>query len=105
MGFDPSALGGLMAGFQQQMDALKSKAAQTTVEGTAGGGLVRVVATGGLEVTAIEIDDSLVNSDEKDMLEDLIRAATNDAMRKAQAVMSSSMQGMLGGMGLPPGLF
>ncbi len=105
MSFDPNALGGLMAGFQNQVDALKAEAAQKTVVGKAGGGLVQVTATGGLDIQSVRIDPSLLADGDHEMLEDLVQAATNDALRQAQGLLTSSMQGMLGGMGLPPGLF
>lgn len=93
----------MLGGLAQQMEQMKSQAAAQTVEGVAGGGLVRVVANGGLEVLSVHIDAKVAGDTE--MLEDLLVVATNDAMQKAQALMAQSMQGMLGGMGLPPGLF
>ena len=96
-------MGGMLGGLAQQMEQMKSQAAAQTVEGVAGGGLVRVVANGGLEVLSVHIDAKVAGDTE--MLEDLLVVATNDAMQKAQALMAQSMQGMLGGMGLPPGLF
>lgn len=100
--FDNPALGGLMQGFQQQMQAAKARAAATTVVGEAGGGLVKVHATGALEITRVEIDESA--GDDLEMLEDLITAATNEALRQAQAVSQQGVAGMLGGMGLPAGM-
>src|SRR5690606_36315397 len=85
----------------QKMEAeLKDK----TVEGSTGGGMVTVVATGGLEVRAVKIDPSLLSPGEKDMLEDLVAAAVNVALKKAKALQEEAQQNelgsMLGGMGL-----
>ncbi len=98
--FDPSAM---LGGLQQQMGALKAQAAAEEVEGQAGGGLVRVVANGGLEIVSVSIDPSA--AEDTEMLEDLVVAATNDAIRRAQQILTQKMSGMLGGLPLPPGLF
>jgi len=95
-------LDGLMAGFQQQMQAVQAQAASTVVVGEAGGGLVKVHATGGLEIQRVEIDESA--ADDTEMLEDLIVAATNDALRQAQAISQQGMSGLLAGLPIPPGL-
>ena len=99
---DLGGLGGLMAGMQQQMADMAQQAASTRVEGTAGGGLVTVTANGQSEVLSVKISPDAVGDIE--LLEDLLVAATNDAMRKAKAVMADQARGMMGGMGLPPGL-
>ena len=99
---DPSALGGMMAGLQQQMEAMKSQAGATEVTGQAGGGLVKVVATGNLEIVRVEVAEGAM--DDREMLEDLLVAATNDALRAAQQVLSGQMSLMMGGLPLPPGL-
>ena len=103
--FDAAGLGGLggmMAGFQQQMQSIKAQAAATVVVGEAGGGVVKVHATGALEIQRVEIDDSV--ADDTEMLEDLVVAATNDALRKAQQVSQQGMAGLLAGLPIPPGL-
>jgi nucleoid-associated protein EbfC len=100
---DPSAAGGMMGGLQQQMAAMQADAAAAQVEGASGGGLVKVVATGGMEIVSIHIDASVM--DDREMLEDLVTAATNDALRRARDVVAQQMAEMMGGMGLPPGMF
>lgn len=99
---DPNALGGLMSGFQQQMEAMKAEAAATEVTGQAGGGLVKVVANGGMEVVRVSVSDDVM--DDREMLEDLITAATNDALREARGILNGKMQQMMGGLPIPPGL-
>jgi DNA-binding YbaB/EbfC family protein len=96
-------MGGMLGGLAQQMEQMKAEAAAQEVEGSAGGGLVRVVATGALEVVAVHIDPKVAADTE--MLEDLLVVAINDALQRAQGQMAQSMQGMLGGLGLPPGMF
>lgn len=98
---DPNALGGMLGGLQQQMESMKAQAATTEVTGRAGGGLVEVVANGGLEVLSVRISDDVM--DDREMLEDLITAAVNDALRQAQGIMGQQVAQMMGG--LPPGMF
>ncbi len=100
---DSNAMGGMLGGLQQQMEQMKAQAAATEVEGRAGGGLVVVTANGGLEIVSVRIDASVM--DDREMVEDLVTAATNDALRAAQQIMAGQMQQMMGGLGLPPGLF
>ena len=98
---DPNGLGGMLGGLQQQMEAMKAEAASAQVTGQAGGGLVQVVANGGMEILSVRIaDDALVD---REMLEDMVTAAVNDALRQAQAVMGQQVAQMMGG--LPPGMF
>lgn len=101
-GLEASGLGGMMAGLQQQMQAAQAKAQATVVVGSAGGGLVKVHATGGQEITRVEIDPSA--ADDTEMLEDLVTAATNDALRKARAISEQGVSGLLAGLPIPPGL-
>lgn len=90
----------------QQMQANMQKAqeelANVEVTGQAGGGMVSVVMTCRNEVRRVNIDDSLLG-DDKEMLEDLIAAAMNDAVHKAEATTQEKMAGLTAGMGLPPG--
>jgi nucleoid-associated protein EbfC len=102
MSFGPGGMAGLFGGFQQKMDAMKEELARTEVEGQAGGGKVKVVATGGLEINRVIISPELAGDPE--MIEDLIVVATNDALRRARGLMETQMQGLLGGLPLPPGL-
>lgn len=73
------------------------------VEGASGGGLVKVRATAKGRVIAVEIDPSLLNADEKQVVEDLVAAAFNDARAKADAASSAEMGKMTSGLPLPPG--
>src|SRR5258708_39887206 len=74
------------------------------VEGTAGGGMVRVTLTAKGELKGVKLDDSLIKPDEKEILEDLLVAAHADARRKAESVMQDKMKALTGGLPLPPGL-
>jgi hypothetical protein len=101
---------GGMAGLMkqaQQMQANMKKAqaelATVEVEGQAGSGMVRVTMTCAHEVRRVSLDDSLL-SDDKEMLEDLIAAAVNDAVKQAAAVTQQRMSGFTAGMNLPPGM-
>lgn len=99
-------LGNIMKQAQKMQENLqKAQAEIATLEiaGEAGGGLVSVVMTGRYEVRRIRIDDSLVG-DDKDMLEDLVAAAINDAVHKVERTVQDKMSGLTAGMGLPPGM-
>jgi DNA-binding YbaB/EbfC family protein len=74
------------------------------VEGISGGGLVSVRMSAKMDVKAVKIDPSLIKGDEREILEDLLVTALNDAKRKAEAAMQEKMQALTGGLGLPPGL-
>lgn len=91
----------------QQMQADMQKAqeemASMTVTGESGAGMVRITMTCKHQVQALEIDDSLVG-DDKEMLEDLITAAFNDALRKVEQTVQDKFSGMTAGLGLPPGM-
>ena len=91
----------------QQMQADMKKAqeemASITVTGESGAGMVRVTMTCQHQVQAVKIDDSLVG-DDKEMLEDLVTAAFNDAVRKVEQTVKDKFSGMASGLGLPPGL-
>jgi len=91
----------------QQMQADMKKAqdemASTTVIGESGGGIVRVTMTCQRQVQKLEIDETLIG-DDKEMLEDLIIAAFNDAGRKVETTMQERFSGMASGLNLPPGL-
>ncbi len=91
----------------QQMQANMQKAqeelANMEVTGQAGGGMVSVIMTGRHDVKRVNIDDSLM-SDDKEMLEDLLAAAVNDAVRQVEKNSQEKMSGMTSGMGLPAGM-
>lgn len=86
---------------QSRMAKIQEESAQKTVDGSAGGGMVQVTVNGQLALTAIKIDPSVINSEEKEMLEDLIMAAINDGMRKARDMASSEMSKITGGLRIP----
>ncbi|MCB2067946.1 MAG: YbaB/EbfC family nucleoid-associated protein [Erythrobacter sp.] len=88
---------------QQQMNEAQVKLDQIEVEGTSGGGLVKVRASARGRIIGVSIDDSLMTPDEKQILEDLVTAAFNDARDKADRAASAQMQEMQQGLGLPPG--
>ena len=92
------------AQLQSKMEALQAELDTIEVEGTAGGGLVTVTLTGKGDMKVAKIDDSLFKPGEKEILEDLLVAAHADARRKAETVMKEKMQGLTGGLPLPPGM-
>ncbi len=99
-------LGGLMKQaqkMQEDMQKVQAELATMEVEGQAGGGLVHVVMTGKYEVRRVRIDPSLFE-DDRDMIEDLVAAAVNDAVHKAEAAAQQRMSGLTEGMGLPAGM-
>jgi DNA-binding YbaB/EbfC family protein len=98
-------LAGLMKQAQQMQENMKraqEELAKLEVEGQAGAGLVKVVMTCRHDVKRVTIDPSLQGED-RDMLEDLVAAAVNDAVRRVEAATQEKMAGLTGGMGLPPG--
>ena len=104
--FNPLKLQEALSQATQMQEEVQRKLAQTVVEGTAGGGAVSATMNGKKQLLKIHIDPAAVTSlsGEKadvEMLEDLIVAAVNDAGRKADEAIQSSMQGILGGLNLP----
>ena len=98
-------IAGLMKQAQQMQDNMKKaqeELAQTEVEGQAGAGLVKVTMTCRHDVKRVAIDPSLL-ADDRDMLEDLVAAAVNDAVRRVEATTQEKMSGLTAGMPLPPG--
>ena len=91
----------LMAKAKAQADALQKKMQETVVEATAGGGAVAAKMDGRKQLLSLRIDLDVEKSGDVEMLEDLILAAVNEAARKVDAQMQSSVGGMLGGLGLP----
>lgn len=99
-------LGNLMKQAQQMQENMKDmqeKLAAVEVEGQSGAGMVKVVMTCRHDVKSINIDDSLVG-DDKEMLEDLVAAAFNDAVRRVESTTQERMAELSGRMGLPPGM-
>ena len=89
---------------QEKLAKVQEEAAKKTVEATAGGGMVTVVANGKQEILSIKIDPEVVNPNDVDMLQDLILAAVNEARRRAQELMADQMKAITGGLQIP-GLF
>ena len=103
--FDKEGLGGLMKQaqeMQEKMRQVQEEAAAAEVTGSAGAGLVTVIMNGRHDVVRVSIDDSVL-SDEKSMLEDLLAAAVNDAVRKVESNQQDAMKKLTGGIGLPEG--
>jgi len=99
-------MGNLMKQAQQMQDKMakaQEELAKMEVIGESGAGMVKVTMTGGHSVRRVEIDDSLME-DDKDMLEDLISAAFNDAVRRVEEQNKEKMGALTGGMQLPPGM-
>ena len=88
---------------QANMQKAQDELAATEVEGIAGGGMVKVVVTCKYEVRRVTIEDAVLR-DDKEMLEDLVAAAFNDANRKVEHAVQEKLSSVTGGLGLPPGL-
>ncbi|WP_299659215.1 YbaB/EbfC family nucleoid-associated protein [uncultured Psychromonas sp.] len=103
--FSKGGMGDLMKKAQEMQENMKkaqAEIANTEVIGESGAGLVKITLLGNHNVRKVEIDPSLLE-DDKDMLEDLVAAAMNDAVRRVEEVNKSKMSGLTGGMDLPPG--
>ena len=90
---------------QKKMAEAQERLASLTVEGNAGGGLVRVIATGDGTVTRVSIDPGAVDPTDLSLLEDLVTAAVADAQRRSRELQEAEMGGAMGGLGGLPGLF
>ena len=88
---------------QENMQKAQAQIAELEVEGQSGAGMVKVLMTGKHDVKRVTIDPSLM-SDDKEMLEDLIAAAVNDAVRRVESITQEKMSGVTAGMPLPPGM-
>lgn len=100
-----NGMGDLMKQAQKMQEEFKkaqSEAEKAEVTGESGAGLVKVVMTGRHDVRKVDIDPSLM-TEEKDVLEDLLAAAVNDAVRRIEESQKDRMSGMASGMGMPPG--
>ena len=89
---------------QEKLQQLQQELATRSVEGSAGGGMVRVQVSGALRVLSVEIEPELARSGDREMLQDLVAAATNAALANAQRMLQEEMQRASGGLGLFPGL-
>jgi nucleoid-associated protein EbfC len=92
------------AELKSKMEAMQAELDRLEVEGMSGGGLVSVKVTGKGNVKEVKIDPSLLNPQEKEVVEDLVVAACADARRKAETLLQEKMKDLTGGMALPPGL-
>jgi hypothetical protein len=84
-----------------EMERIQAEAATKTVEGSAGGGMVTTIANGKGELLSVRIDPAAVREEDLDMLQDLITAAANDALRKARELLAQDVSRLTGGFGLP----
>ena len=89
---------------QKKMQEMQDSLSNLEVEGTSGGGMVKIIMNCKNEVKKIDIDPSIVKQDDKTMMEDLIVAALNDAKSKAEEKSKEEMKKLTGGLGLPPGM-
>lgn len=97
-------LGDMMRQVQQmqaKMAEMQQKLENATVEGSAGGGVVKVIANGKNEILKITIDPEVVNKDDVDMLQDLVMAAVNQAHEKSRAMQAEQMSDLTGGLSIP----
>lgn len=101
--FDMKQLMAKAQEMQQKVEDAKAQFGNTEYVGKSGGGMVSVVINGRHEMKKIDIDPSLIKIEDKEMLEDLVVAAYNEAKSKADAASEDFMSNMMGGMGLPPG--
>lgn len=86
---------------QAKMAAIQEELKDETVESSAGGGMVRVVMTGDMEVKSVVIDPSAVDPDDVELLADMVAAAVNEAVRSAQELAANKMSAVTGGMSIP----
>jgi len=86
---------------QAQMAKIQEEAATKTVTGSAGGGMVTVTVNGAMELVGIVIDPEAVKSGDVEMLQDVVMAASNDALKKARQMMADQMKSVTGGMNIP----
>ena len=86
---------------QAKMEAIQAELEQTEVEGTSGGGMVKVVANGKQDIVSVTIDPEVVDPEDVEMLQDLILAAINQARTKAQELQTEKMASLTGGLNIP----
>jgi DNA-binding YbaB/EbfC family protein len=84
-----------------EMERIQAEAAARTVEGSAGGGMVTAVANGKGELLSIRIDPEVARDEDLEMVQDLVTAAANDALRKARELLNQDVKRLAGGLGLP----
>jgi DNA-binding YbaB/EbfC family protein len=86
---------------QSRISKIQEELGQKTVEGSSGGGMVQVTVNGQFNLSGVKIDPTVINSTEKEMLEDLVLAAVNDGMRKARDMVAAEMSKVTGGFKIP----
>ncbi len=86
---------------QQEMGKIQEEAKKKTVEASSGGGMVTVTASGAMEIVSIKIEKDVVNPEDIEMLQDLIAAAVNEALRRAQNMVAEDMSKLTGGLQIP----
>ena len=87
--------------FQKQMEKVQDELKSMTVEASAGGGAITVVATGDQRIVSLDIDPSAVDPEESELLADMIMVAVNDAMEQSQELAKSKLGGLTGGLNIP----
>jgi nucleoid-associated protein EbfC len=92
------------AELKSKMEAMQAELDRLEIEGAAGGGLVAVTLSGKGDMRNVRVDDSLLKSDQKEIVEDLLVAAHADAKRKLETTLAEKMQALTGGLPLPPGM-
>lgn len=90
-----------VAKMQRQMEEIQNELAEKTVEGSAGGGMVKVIANGKQDIVSIKIEKEVVDPEDVEMLEDLILSAVNQAREKAGELQAESMGALTGGLNIP----
>ena len=102
---NPKQMQEMMSRAQDMQRQMQEKMKETVVEASSGGGAVTVKMNGAKKVLGVKIDPEIVKSGDVEMLQDMVAAAVNEASRQADESVQTTLGGMLGGMGLPPGLF
>ncbi len=90
---------------KEEMDRLQEEMGSKTVEASSGGGMVTAVVNGRQEIVSVKIDPEAAESGDLEMLQDLVVAAVNEALRKSRELFSQEVSKMAGGFGIPPGIF
>lgn len=101
VGMNIGGMNRMLRKMQEDMARMQEELRERTVEGSAGGGSVRVRVSGSLEVRAVEIDPAAIDPEDPSLLADLVAAAVNDGLRQAQAMVAEAMGKITGGLRLP----
>jgi DNA-binding YbaB/EbfC family protein len=102
MDFDLGNIGALLGGMQQRVADMKANQTRIRCEGTAGDGMVKITLTGDFQVADVHIAPAAM--DDRELLEDLVRAALAESLRNVQGELAKGMQDLTGGLPIPPGL-